>query len=181
MDPITGIGLAASVVQLVHFGLSAAKTCQQIYQQGSTSELIDLDYTTSHLVNLTGSLQQSLDSASMQSPALSKEERDLIDLARKCESRAHQLQHKLCKLQARPQGSTLEAARKAAHSIWKKNSILKIQEELDAYRKVLEMSLLARLRYGLVNSSVLGSWYSSLLFELFESNLFATTNKVFAS
>ena len=36
MDPITGIGLAASVVQLVQFGTSAAKTCRQIYQQGST-------------------------------------------------------------------------------------------------------------------------------------------------
>ena len=46
MDPITGIGLAASVIQLVKFGIDAVKKCGEVYQQGSISEYSNIDYTT---------------------------------------------------------------------------------------------------------------------------------------
>ena len=146
MDPITGIGLVASVLQLVQFSINAAQTCHQIYQQGSTSEHTDAAYTANHLADLTKSLQDSLNNAGTSKSALSKEEKDLVDLGRKCEDCANKLQHELRKLQARPQASALEAARKAARSIWKKGSIAKIQEQLDGYRGTLETSLLYRLR-----------------------------------
>lgn len=146
MDPVTGIGLAAAVVQLVQFSINAATTCQEIYQQGSTSDQIDADITAGHLERLTTSLQQSLRNTGTQSAGLSKEEKDLIDLGRKCEDCANKLQRELRKLQARPQASALEVARKAARSIWKKGSIVKIQEQLEGYRRILETSLLYRLR-----------------------------------
>lgn len=139
MDPITGIGLAASVVQLIHFGISAAKTCQEIYQRGSTTEHIDVDDAAGLLASLTNSVQQSLHSSKMQSAVLSKEENELIDLARKCEDCATKLQHEVRKMQAEPQASHLKAMRKAARSIWKKNSIVKIQEQLEGYRRTLEI------------------------------------------
>ena len=60
MDPITGIGLAASVIQLVKFGIDAVKKCGEVYQQGSVSEYSNIDYTTGHLASLTESLQQFL-------------------------------------------------------------------------------------------------------------------------
>ncbi|KAL9613034.1 MAG: hypothetical protein Q9167_002424 [Letrouitia subvulpina] len=145
MDPITGIGLVASVIQFVHSGINAAKACRQIYQQGSTSDLANADFTASHLADLTSSLQQSLHNTGTQRSTLSQEESDLIDLARRCESCANKLQHELRSLHARPQASALEAARKAAQAMWKKRSIIKIQDELDTYRKTLETSLLYRL------------------------------------
>ncbi|KAL8724123.1 MAG: hypothetical protein Q9181_006974, partial [Wetmoreana brouardii] len=145
MDPIAGISLAASVVQLVDFSIKAAKTCQNIYQQGSTSDYIDADYTASHLAYLSTSLQQSLNDTGARSAALSREEKDLKDLARKCEDCAGKLQHKLRKLQTQPQASALEVARKAARSIWKKNDIAKIEEQLEGYRRLLETALLYRL------------------------------------
>lgn len=145
MDSITGIGLVASVIQLVHSGINAAKACRQIYEQGSTRDLANVAFTANRLADLTSSLQQSLYNKETQSSALSQEESDLIDLARECESCANKLQHELRNLQARPQAS-LEAVQKFAHAIWKKKSITKIQEELDTYSKTLQTSLLYRLR-----------------------------------
>ncbi|KAI4216048.1 MAG: hypothetical protein LQ351_001544 [Letrouitia transgressa] len=95
MDPITGIGLVASVIQLVHSGINAAKACQQIYQQGSTKDLANVASTANYLTDLTSSLQQSLYSTETQSTSLSQEESNLIDLAWKCEKCADKLQHEL--------------------------------------------------------------------------------------
>ncbi len=146
MDPITGIGLAASVIQLVTASIDAAKTCRELYQQGSVSEYSNLDYTTGHLASLTTSLQQSLQSSSTLSPALTREEKDLVDLGGKCEDCANKLQRELHKLQTRPRASALRAAGHAARAILRKNRIDKIQQQLQAYQSTLETSLLSRLR-----------------------------------
>lgn len=60
MDPVTGIGLVAAVIQLVKFGVDTVDTIRQVYQQGSASKYDDVEYTTNHLADLTRSLQQSL-------------------------------------------------------------------------------------------------------------------------
>lgn len=146
MDPVTGIGLAASVIQLVNFSIDAVRTYRELYQHGSVSEYSNLDYTTCHLASLTKSLQQSLQSSGTRSLALTREEKDLIDLGRNCEDCAHRLQHELRRVQTQPRASALEAARKAARAIWKGNSIRKIQEQLETYQSTLETSLLYRLR-----------------------------------
>ena len=143
MDPITGIGLAASVIQLVTFSIHAVKTCRDMHEQGQYS---DLDYTTGHLASLTRSLQQSLQSSGRQSVTLSREEKDLLELGRKCEDCANKLQRELYKLQTQKRVSPLEAARLAARAIWDKGTINKIQKELEKYQSTLELSLLSRLR-----------------------------------
>ena len=146
MDPITGVGLAASVIQLLTFSIDAVKTCREVYQKGSVSDYNNLDYTTGHLAGLTNSLQQSLQSSSIGSRALTREEKDLVELARKCEECANKLQRELDKLQTQPRASTLKAARLAARAIWKKRTIDKINQQLEAYQSTLETSLLSRLR-----------------------------------
>lgn len=142
MDPVTGIGLTASVIQLVTFSIDAVKEWLGVYQQGSTSEYRDVDYTTDHLASLTKSLQQSLQNSSVRSLALSGEERELVDLGRKCENCAHKLQDELRKLQTSPRSSILEVVRKTARAISKANNVKKIQEQLETYQSTLETSLL---------------------------------------
>ena len=146
MDPITGVGLAASVIQLLTFGIDAVKTCREVYQKGSVSDYNNLDYTTNHLAGLTSSLQQSLHSSGTRSRTLTGEEADLVDLARKCEECANKLKKELDKLQTQPRASTLKAARLAARAIWKKSTIDKINQQLQTYQSILETSLLSRLR-----------------------------------
>ncbi len=147
MDPITGIGLAASVIQLVTFGISAAKTCREIYEQGVLGDHSQVEYVASHLASLTVSIQQSLRNSNTQSLVLSKEERELVDLSRRCEGCALKLQHELQRLQtSKTRISVVLAASKAARALWKKNTIEQVQKQLESYRSTLEISLLNRLR-----------------------------------
>ena len=146
MDPITGIGLAASIVQLVMCGLDAVHKCKELYRQGSINEFSSVDCTTRHLASLTESLQQSLKTSSAQSQALTNKERNLIELARKCEDCARRLLKELQNLQTKPRASALEAVRKAALALLKGPSIRKIQGEMEGFRSLLESSLLHRLR-----------------------------------
>ncbi|KAL8871949.1 MAG: hypothetical protein Q9198_007304 [Flavoplaca austrocitrina] len=145
MDPLTGVGLAACVVQLVTFGIQTVKTCQQVYDRGSVSELSNLDDTSGHLARLSNSLQQSLQGSSKGSQGLSGDEKDLVDLGRKCQDCAEKLQNKLRKLQTQRRTSILVAVKQGVRAIWKKNSIDKLHKELQAYQSILETSLLFKL------------------------------------
>ena len=146
MDPVTGIGLVASVLQLLTFSIDAVKTCREVYQKGSVSDYSNLDYTTNHLAGLTSTLQHSLQSSSTRSRILTGEEQDLVELARKCEDCAKTLQKELGKLQTQSRASTLEAVRLAARAMRKKNTIDKINQQLQAYQSTLQTSLLSGLR-----------------------------------
>ncbi|KAL9604063.1 MAG: hypothetical protein Q9179_001986 [Wetmoreana sp. 5 TL-2023] len=145
MDPITGIGLTASVIQIVTFGIDTVSTVREVYEQGSIGKYDEVEYTINHLTTLTQSLQQSLRSSNAQSSALSKEERDLIELSRKCEDCAHKLQHELRKLHSQPRSSVLAATKRVVRAVWQKNRIEEIKQQLESYRSTLETSLLYRL------------------------------------
>ena len=145
MDPVTGIGLAASVVQLVTFSVDAAHTVRELYKTGSISSYDDVEYTTEHLSTLTLSLQESLRISGTQSGALSKDENDLMSLGRRCEECARKLQQELIKLKPQTHRSMLEAAQTAARAIWKKRKIEEIKRQLESFRSILEISLLKRL------------------------------------
>lgn len=148
MDPITGIGLAASVIQLVSFGIDAAKTCREIYENGVLDDHSQVDYYAAQLSTLTMSIRQSLQNSNTQSLVLSPEETELVDLSQRCQGCALQLQQEIQKLgvQTKPRSSIVLAASKAARALWKKNSIERIQKQLENYRSTLEISLLSRLR-----------------------------------
>ena len=145
MDPITGIGLAASVIQLVSFSIGAAKTCREIYEHGISDDHCHVDYVASHLASLTVSIEQSLQNPTTQSLRLSKEERELVTLSRACQNCGRQLQQEIQHLKT-PRTSIVLAASKAARALWKKNRIEQIQKQLESYRSTLEISLLSRLR-----------------------------------
>jgi len=147
MDPVTGIGLVASVVQLVTFGIGTASTIRDVYQRGSVSSYEDVEYTTGHLSKLTGSLQQSLQSSNTHFSALTRDEKDLIEIGEKCEQCAHKLQHELRKLNSQARSSVLAATRITFRAMRKKSKIEEINKQLANYKSTLETSLLHRLTY----------------------------------
>ena len=149
MDPVTGIGLVASVVQLLTFGIGTGSTIREVYRRGSISSYDDVEYTTGHLSKLTGSLQHSLRSSQTYSSELTSDKKNVIDLGRKCEDCAHTLQHELRKLNSQPRTSLLAATRITARAIWKRPKIEEISKQLATYKSTLETSLLQRLRYVL--------------------------------
>ena len=146
MDPVTGVSLAASVIQLVKFSIDSIQIIREVYESGSVGKHDNTAYTANHLAALTRSLQKTLQSSGKQSLTLSKDERDLLDLSQKCQDCALKLQLELGKLQSQPRSSVLAATLKAARAIWTKRKIEEIRRRLEAYRSTLETSLLHRLR-----------------------------------
>lgn len=151
MDPVTGIGLGASVVQFLKFGIDTVTKIREVCEQGSIGKYEDLNYTTDHLEKTTRSLQQSLQqsqqSYNTRSSALAREEQELIDVARKCEKCARELQHEFRKLQSQPRSSVLDAMKRVAQATWRKGKIEEIDKQLKAFQSTLETSLLLRLGY----------------------------------
>ena len=145
MDPITGIGLAASLVQIVQFTLNIATRYRDIYLHGLPDGYIAIDDTVQQLTNVTESLQQSLKSSIPPGNTFSQDEKDLYELSRKCEDCAKQLLAELRKLKADPKVSSTQIIRRVSRSIWKKDKIRKIKEQLEEYRSILQTSLLYRL------------------------------------
>jgi hypothetical protein len=66
LDPITAIGLVASVVQLVESGHSFFAKCKAIYKSGSSVDVLDLDTISSDLENVNLGLVESLEAATRQ-------------------------------------------------------------------------------------------------------------------
>ena len=147
MDPITGIGLAAAVATLITCSIASVKAIQEVYRHGSAVKNSDAEYLATCLTNLTQSLQKSLQSPSPPSTALTTDEKDLIDLGRKCENSAQELQHELHKLHSQPRNSVLAATYRATRATWSRRKVEEISKQLEAYRSTLETSLLYRLRY----------------------------------
>ena len=77
---------------------------------------------------------------------LSQEEKDLIELSRRCEQGAENLKHELQKMRTVPSPNVLQAVRKTARTLLKKDKIVQIQEQMERYKSTLEISLLSRLR-----------------------------------
>jgi len=66
LDPITAIGLTASVVQLVDAGYSFITKCKEIYRSGSSTENLDIAAITSDLQNVNLGLIESLEAATRE-------------------------------------------------------------------------------------------------------------------
>jgi len=66
LDPITAIGLVASVVQLVESGHKFIAKCKELYKSGSSADILDLATITSDLENVNLGLVESLEAATRQ-------------------------------------------------------------------------------------------------------------------
>jgi hypothetical protein len=66
LDPITALGLAASVVQLVESGFSFVSKCKELYKLGSTIDNTDLTILTNDLQNVHIGLVESLEVATRE-------------------------------------------------------------------------------------------------------------------
>ena len=146
MDPITAIGLAASVVQIVQFSIDTAKSCREIYQKGCTADVLEANRTAGTLDDLTGSLQESLNASTASSSTLSKNERELVLIAGQCQECARKLQHEVDELQMEPRSSILGGLAKVLRGKAKERDINKMQRQLENHQRLLETSLLHRLK-----------------------------------
>jgi hypothetical protein len=145
MDPITAFSVACGVIQVVDFGLQAAKKGREIYRDGSLSQNQHIEYATRNLNQASTSLEQSLKTLGTTKQH-SKDDVELRNLAVDCQEASKDLLSELEGLKLDPKKpSKRQAVKKGIKSIWKKDRIEELQRKLEGYQKALDTRILIRL------------------------------------
>ena len=110
MEAIAALSLAYNVVQLVELGLKIVSECRQIYEHGSTIKDRDFASTTRNMSAVCGDLNKALLKRQTLQP-LTREDTELLDMAKQCQVLAVELQKELRKADQYSPGSFKAALR----------------------------------------------------------------------
>lgn len=160
VDPITAVGLACNVIQLLELGYKGVNCCWEIYKDGKDLRTSTLQDISQHLDNVCAHVQGlSTSSATVQTPGLagSNNLKSLHELSIKCQATAKLLQHELQKLIIAPHSNPLVVVGTALKAVKKVSKIQKLKEQLDSYREILNTQLLVELRYDIPSRSSIRS------------------------
>ena len=144
MEPITAVGFAAAVVQLLHFSIKSVETLKQVREKGSSADVDTADYLASQISRLSESVRTSLQLDEIHR-TLSSDEKNLLNIGSNCRDCSEELLDELQKLKLDDDARPLQRIKIGAKTILKKERIVKLQEQLGGYREVLESGLLFRL------------------------------------
>ena len=145
MDPITAVGFTAAVVQLVDVSLKVAQTVKDVRERGSSRDLADSDHIASHLSSLSDSVQTSLQLSSIHR-SMSAEEKELLDIASRCNKCSQKLQEELANLKLKDGAKRTDQLKVVVKIVFRRSDITALQDKLEGFRRVLESRLLYRLR-----------------------------------
>lgn len=125
-DPLTGLSVAASIVQLVDVGCRIINGAAEFYRAGNRSELRELALVIQDLRNSNAVL------AKLPSYLKSKDESLLRELAATAEELAGQLEKKLLKLQVPDDARfrLVRSARASVESAWQTRDIQALKHRL---------------------------------------------------
>ena len=147
LDPLTALGLASNVVQLVDYSLKLVSRGNALYKSkdGALLENREMEMIADDLARLTGRLHGSLANACKIS-VLTADEVELKTLSEACEAVAQELLHALDNLKVKRKPQRWKSFRKALASVWDKEKIDNIVERLSKFRAQLDTHVLLSLR-----------------------------------
>jgi effector-binding domain-containing protein len=142
LDPLTALGLASNVVQLITFTGDLVAKGRDIYQStdGGLVENLELEAITKSLQDL------SLEVALPPGIPLTKVERELQQLCDGCRKAADELLDVIQKLKAQGPHKRWVSFRQALNSVWKAEEIQALSIRLERYRRQIDTTLLLSLR-----------------------------------
>ena len=147
LDPLSALSLAAAVVQFVDFGsqLIAGGYAAYHSSSGTTAEDADAQSLARDLELLCTCLATAPPGDATK---YSKDEKELISLAEKCQQIAKELRELIETLKVSGTGAMrgLEAARKAVLRTTKKSRIEELQKQLDTVKTQVNTRLLNIIR-----------------------------------
>jgi hypothetical protein len=147
MDPLTALGLASNIIQLITFASDLVSKGCEIYKssEGVLVENLELETITTTLQELSKSVQRP-DRSSPRSQRLTKTERKLHELCHDCSGVSEQLLSVIRKLKAEGPVLRWDSFRQALNSVWKEKEIAALETRLERYRRQLDTTLLISLR-----------------------------------
>lgn len=143
MDPLSAVGLASGIIQLIDFAWRITSGSIEIYNSasGTTKENADIGNVIEDLIDLSDELDT-------EGPGNSKHERALKRLAANCVSLSEELLEILQKLKASEKNPKWSALVAKWNSMRKKDDIASIEERLGEYRSQILMRLTMLMRWA---------------------------------
>ncbi|KAK5119570.1 hypothetical protein LTR85_007398 [Meristemomyces frigidus] len=147
MDPLTAVGLAASVVQFVQFGVSILSKSKEIQRSasGSSAENADLEIVENDLSRWTSKLSSAIAPAAVLT-ALNEDDQRVVQLCARCILISGQLRTALESVRLKGRKTGWKTVRTALKSVWKKEAIEGLKDRLIIIRDELESRIIAGLR-----------------------------------
>jgi len=156
MDPVSALGVASGVVQLVDFTRKLIAKGYNIYRSsdGKLPEYIALQDVAINLGELTKELDVPFGTEDLQLMREGKRrklqgaEKQLDSIRIECVEVTKQLLEVLGGLMVKNKVRKWQCFRQALSSVWSERKILGLEEKLDRIRKQLDTTLLVCLRYA---------------------------------
>jgi ankyrin repeat protein/energy-coupling factor transporter ATP-binding protein EcfA2 len=150
-DPLTALGLAASIVQFISFTSSLISKTSEISNtaQGATVEIIELKAIATNITTLNAEIlpPSSPRGNDKQSRKAAKSGELLRELCTGCEEVSKKLLDVLEKLECEGGRSKWKSFRQALKTVWKESEIEALSKRLERYRGQIDTALLVSLRY----------------------------------
>ena len=147
MDPLTALGVAGNLVQLVEFGVRVLSKGNHIYHsaEGTLEANHDLEKVTTDLLLLQTKLKRSWRPRNLSS-ALPEDEQRMHDLCVSCDTVAQKLLERLNMVKAQGRHRRWKSLRQALKSVCSKQYIDELSRSLSNYQTQLNVHLLVSLR-----------------------------------
>lgn len=144
MDPLTALGLASNVIQIISFISHLVSKSREIYKSadGELVEQLELQTIAKSLQDLSADLPSQLG----RQKSLSKTEKQLRDLSGCCNEVSIELIGAIQQLKAGGNHKKWSSFRQALNSIWEEDRINALSKRLERYRSQLDTTLLVSLR-----------------------------------
>ena len=152
LDPISALGVAGNVLQIIDFGFNLVADGNHIYHSstGALEENRAADEVAKDLEDLTKRLAESQDdwTKSHGKTPLEPDEIHLRNVCERCTEIAIELQRQLQKLSRQDGGKRrrLQSYKQALISIWRKDQIDAIATRLARYQQELDTHILIGIR-----------------------------------
>jgi hypothetical protein len=162
MDPVSALGIAASVVQFLQFGSSLVSKTRQIYSQGALSDHVECESATRRLVELTKQITNSLtDLGSLG--ALSLDSQALQKICEKCVELSNELLSRLADLHVDEthKARKWKSFRHALKTVCSKEKINDIAGRLKACSAELHLHLTMAIKYVCFKRCTIGVWFAN--------------------
>ena len=148
LDPMSALGLACNIIQIVDFSLEAVAKFRELCKDGASSGNRELEDMTVRLKGLRANLV-TVDPTTRQSRPVFVDDKELQALAEECCETADELTAELDTLKTSGSHKKRQAVQKLYRSIRRKSVVEGIQKKLDGYQKVLDTRILVNLRFVL--------------------------------
>lgn len=145
MDPFTAIGLVGNIITFIDFALEIVGTAKAIHDSttGNTSDNAALEQRNEKVARLANDLR-----CSKSVSAMTKDERQLNELAVECVNLSEDLQKLLNELKSRKPSSKRAAFGAVVRNIRKKTEKSKLELKLEKCQETLHLQLTSTTRYA---------------------------------